>query len=137
MPPSGQGVVIDKKLFSRAIKDRKSKAADKAVLETIDKQFDVEAADLKKVLVEKLMKLVGGKVCQGVNNYYKEEQVKKGVKFTQKILTSLDYLTINSDGWVRDEDNNVVSPSSHPQLPLEVQRCLGSVQAQKIPSNSW
>jgi DNA-directed RNA polymerase subunit beta len=86
MPPSGQGIVIDKKLFSRAIKDRKSKAADKAVLETIDKQFDVEAAELKKVLVEKLMKIVGTKVCQGVNNYYKEEQVKKGVKFTQKNL---------------------------------------------------
>jgi DNA-directed RNA polymerase subunit beta len=62
MPPSGQGVVIEKKLFSRAIKDRKSKAADKAVLESIDKEFDVEAAALKKVLVEKLMKLVGGKV---------------------------------------------------------------------------
>ena len=77
MPPSGQGVVIDKKLFSRAVKDRKSKASDKAVLEGIDKDFDKEAASLKKLLVEKLMKIVGGKVSQGVFNYYKEEQVKK------------------------------------------------------------
>ena len=106
MPPSGQGVVIDKKLFSRAVKDRKSKASDKAVLESIDKDFDKEAAALKKLLVEKLMKIVGGKVSQGVFNYYKEEQVKKGVKFTQKVLSSLDYLIINADGWIRDADQS-------------------------------
>ena len=104
MPPSSQGVVIDKKLFSRAVKDRKAKAADKAIIESIDVEFDKEAASLKKALVDKLMKLVAGKVSQGVFNYYKEEQVKKGVKFTQKILLSLDYLIINSESWVRDAD---------------------------------
>jgi len=132
MPPSGQGVVIDKKLFSRAIKDRKSKAADKAVLETIDKEFDIEAANLKKVLVEKLMKLVGGKVCQGVNNYYKEEQVKKGVKFTQKILTSLDYLTINSDGWVRDDENNALVRRVIHNYHLKYNDVLGAYKRQKF-----
>ena len=106
MPPSGQGVVIDKKLFSRAVKDRKSKASDKAIMESIDKEFDKEAAALKKLLVEKMMKIVGGKVSQGVSNYYKEEQVKKGVKFTQKVLTSLDYLIINAEGWVRDAEQS-------------------------------
>ena len=75
------------------------------------------------------MKLVGGKVCQGVNNYYKEEQVKKGVKFTQKILNSLDYLTINSDGWVRDDENSALGSTCDSQLPLEVQRCLGRTSA--------
>tara|TARA_Y100001954_G_scaffold187362_1_gene200468 strand:+ start:3404 stop:7225 length:3822 start_codon:yes stop_codon:yes gene_type:complete len=104
MPPSSKGVVIDKKLFSRAVKDRKAKAADKAIIETIDQEFDKEAAVLKKSLVDKLMKLVAGKVSQGVFNYYKEEQVKKGVKFTQKILLSLDYLIINSESWVRDAE---------------------------------
>ena len=132
MPPSGQGIVIDKKLFSRAIKDRKSKAADKAVLETIDKQFDIEAADLKKVLVDKLMKLVGGKVCQGVNNYYKEEQVKKGVKFTQKILSSLDYLTINSDGWVRDDDNNLLVRRVIHNYHLKYNDVLGAYKRKKF-----
>ena len=104
MPPSSQGVVIDKKLFSRAVKDRKAKAADKATIETIDIEFDREAAILKKILVDKLMKLVAGKVSQGVFNYYKEEQVKKGIKFTQKILLSLDFLIINSESWVRDDE---------------------------------
>jgi DNA-directed RNA polymerase subunit beta len=132
MPPSGQGIVIDKKLFSRAIKDRKSKAADKAVLETIDKQFDVEAAELKKVLVEKLMKIVGTKVCQGVNNYYKEEQVKKGVKFTQKILSSLDYLTINSDGWVRDDTNNTFVRRVIHNYHLKYNDVLGAYKRKKF-----
>jgi DNA-directed RNA polymerase subunit beta len=132
MPPSGQGVVIEKKLFSRAIKDRKSKAADKAVLETIDKGFDIEAAELKKALVDKLMKLVGGKVCQGVNNYYKEEQVKKGVKFTQKILSSLDYLTINSDGWVRDEANNLSVRRVIHNYHLKYNDVLGAYKRKKF-----
>jgi len=132
MPPSGQGVVIEKKLFSRAIKDRKSKAADKAVLESIDKEFDVEVAALKKVLVEKLMKLVGGKVCQGVNNYYKEEQVKKGVKFTQKILNSLDYLTINSDGWVRDESNSQLVRRVVHNYHLKYNDILGAYKRRKF-----
>jgi DNA-directed RNA polymerase subunit beta len=132
MPPSGQGVVIEKKLFSRAIKDRKSKAADKAVLESIDKEFDVEVAALKKVLVEKLMKLVGGKVCQGVSNYYKEEQVKKGVKFTQKILNSLDYLTINSDGWVRDESNSQLVRRVVHNYHLKYNDILGAYKRRKF-----
>jgi len=69
--PSATGVVIDKMLFSRMVKDRKSKAADKAILETIDGEFDKEAAVLRKSLVEKLMKIIGGKTSQGVMNYYK------------------------------------------------------------------
>jgi DNA-directed RNA polymerase subunit beta len=132
MPPSGQGVVIDKKLFSRAIKDRKSKAADKAILEKIDKEFDVEANDLKKVLVDKLMKLVGGKVSQGVNNYYKEEQVKKGVKFTQRILSSLDYLTINSDGWVRDDETNALVRRLVHNFHLKYNDLLGAYKRKKF-----
>jgi DNA-directed RNA polymerase subunit beta len=132
MPPSGQGVVIDKKLFSRAIKDRKSKAADKAILEKIDKEFDAESSELKKILVDKLMRLVGGKVSQGVNNYYKEEQVKKGVKFTQRILGSLDYLTINSDGWVRDDETNALVRRLVHNFHLKYNDLLGAYKRKKF-----
>ena len=132
MPPSGQGVVIDKKLFSRAVKDRKSKASDKAVLESIDKDFDKEAAALKKLLVEKLMKIVGGKVSQGVFNYYKEEQVKKGVKFTQKVLTSLDYLIINADGWIRDADQSALAARLIHNYTLKYNDLLGVYKRKKF-----
>ena len=132
MPPSGQGVVIDKKLFSRAVKDRKSKASDKAVLESIDKDFDKEAAALKKHLVEKLMKIVGGKVSQGVFNYYKEEQVKKGVKFTQKVLSSLDYLIINAEGWIRDDAQSALAARLIHNYTLKYNDLLGVYKRKKF-----
>lgn len=108
VPPSNRGVVIDKKLFSRVIKDRKSKAADKALIDSLDKEYEKEAAELKKLLVDKLMSLVGGKASQGVFNYYKEEQIKKGVKFTMKALQTLDFSIVNTDGWTRDENVNTL-----------------------------
>jgi len=132
MPPSGQGVVIEKKLFSRAVKDRKSKASDKAVLESIDKDFDKEAAALKKLLVEKLMKIVGGKVSQGVFNYYKEEQVKKGIKFTQKVLSSLDYLIINGDGWIRDAEQSGLAARLIHNYTLKYNDLLGVYKRKKF-----
>ncbi len=132
MPPSGVGVVIDKKLFSRAVKDRKSKAADKAILEKIDKDFDHDAAELKRILVDKLMKLVGGKVSQGVSNYYKEEQVKKGLKFTQKMLSGLDYLTINSDGWLRDDETNALVRRLIHNYHLKYNDLLGAFKRKKF-----
>jgi DNA-directed RNA polymerase subunit beta len=132
MPPSGQGVVIDKKLFSRAVKDRKSKASDKAVLEGIDKDFDKEAASLKKLLVEKLMKIVGGKVSQGVFNYYKEEQVKKGVKFSQKVLSSLDYLIINAEGWIRDDEQSALAARLIHNYTLKYNDLLGVYKRKKF-----
>jgi len=132
MPPSSKGVVIDKKLFSRAVKDRKAKAADKAIIETIDIEFDKEAATLKKVLVDKLMKLVAGKVSQGVFNYYKEEQVKKGIKFTQKILLSLDFLIINSESWVRDKDiSDLVNRVVH-NYTMKYNDLLGAYKRKKF-----
>ena len=132
MPPSGQGVVIDKKLLSRAVKDRKSKASDKAVLESIDQDFDKEAGLLKKLLVEKLMKIVGGKVSQGVFNYYKEEQVKKGVKFTQKVLSSLDYLIINADGWIRDAGQSALAARLIHNYTLKYNDLLGVYKRKKF-----
>jgi DNA-directed RNA polymerase subunit beta len=106
MSPSARGVVIDKKLFSRAVKDRQSKVADKAVIERIDGEFDKEASVLRKVLIEKLMKVVGSKTSQGVFNYFKEEQIKKGVKFTMRALQTLDFSIVNTDGWTRDQGQN-------------------------------
>ncbi|MDA0728934.1 MAG: DNA-directed RNA polymerase subunit beta [Bacteroidetes bacterium] len=132
MPPSGNGVVIDKKLFSRAVKDRKSKASDKAMLEKIDKEFDLEAGNLKKLLVDKLMKIVGGKVSQGVFNYYKEEQVKKGVKYTAKMLASLDYLIINAEGWVRDDDQSVLVSRLIHNYTLKYNDLLGTYKRKKF-----
>ena len=97
--PSLRGVVIEKKLFSRAIKDRKSKNHDKPVLETIDAEYHKDFADLKEKLVDKLMQILGENKANGVFNNFKEELVKKGTKFSNKALIALDYSIVNPLNW--------------------------------------
>ena len=103
-PPSIAGVVIDTKLFSRAKKT--TKAEEKAQLEKLDNKHDKAVKDLKNTLIEKLFEIVNGKTSQGVYNVYKELQVPKGVKFTQKILVELNFDNINPTKWTTDDDKN-------------------------------
>ena len=105
-PPSTRGVVIDKKLFSRAVKDKKAKTNEKTVLEGIDKDYEKELGTLKNELIEKMMLIVGGQTSNGVFNKYKEEQIKKGVKFSAKVLQSLDFVTVDPTEWTNDDHVN-------------------------------
>ena len=104
--PSLKGVVIDKKLFSRAIKSRSSKLADKALMPKIDEEFDERAGEFKKILVDKLLALTDGLVSQGVKDYVGVEVVAKGAKFTKKNLQELDYTSVQLSGWTEDEHRN-------------------------------
>ena len=104
--PSLKGVVIDKKLFSRAIKTRSAKLADKALMPKIDEEFDERAGEFKKILVDKLLALTDGLVSQGVKDYVGVEVIAKGAKFTKKDLQALDYTSIQLSGWTSDEHKN-------------------------------
>ena len=104
--PAHAGVVIDKTLFSKTIKDRRIKAQDKEELDHLDKDFDHNSFKLKKVLVEKIYQLVGGKSSQGISNVLGEEVIAKSVKFTQKILMQVDFLSINPNKWTTNKVNN-------------------------------
>ncbi len=104
--PSLRGVVIDKKLFSRAIKDRKTKTQDKPVLDQIESDYQIELAKLKDQLVDKLLKILGEHKAFGVFNNYKEEIIKKGTKFNQKNLISVDYSIVNPLNWTSEQDVN-------------------------------
>ncbi len=84
--PSLDGVVIDKKLFTRAIKDRKAKAVEKPLLDKIEAEFNRSADELKARLVDKLFILVNGKTSQGVKDYLNVDVIPKGSKFTLKQL---------------------------------------------------
>jgi DNA-directed RNA polymerase subunit beta len=131
-PPSTHGVVITKKLFSRAVKDRKIKAADKTLIEALDKEFETESIQLKNLLVEKLMKMIGGRASQSVSNFYKEEQIKKGIKFTNKALQSIDFLTVNPDGWTKDARlNGLVKKTVH-NYNLKYNDLLGKYKRKKF-----
>ena len=105
-PPSLKGIVIEKQLFSRVVKDKKTKADEKAVVAKIDEEHAKEEAALKNKLVDKLFVLVNGKTSQGVVNKYKENAIAKGVKFTQKILLGVDYHDVNLTKWTTDKDTN-------------------------------
>jgi len=106
VPPSIRGVVVDKKLFSRAMKDKKAKAEEKTLLEKLDKEENQDAAGLKYRLVEKLAAILGGATSAGVFNNLKEEVIPKGTKFTQKALEKLDFQNINPGKWTNDKDTN-------------------------------
>ena len=105
---SHAGVVIGKSLFSKTVKDRRMKAQDKEELEVIDKAFEIESLKLKKILVDKLYLLVGGKSSQGIDNVLGEEVIAKSVKFTQKILMTVDFLSVNPNKWTTNKENNIV-----------------------------
>ena len=104
--PSLKGVVIDKKLFSRAIKTRSSKQADKARLPLIDAEFEDKVAALKEILVKKLLVLTEKKVSQGVSDLLGTEVVAKGQRFTKQVLESMDFSSVQSNGWTADEHAN-------------------------------
>ena len=104
--PSVNGVVIDKMLFSRAIKDRKSRADEKVVIAKIDEDYKKELSILKGILFDKLWKIVEGKTSQGVFNNFKEELISKGSKFTRKSLQDIDYDHVNPLEWTNDTESN-------------------------------
>lgn len=104
--PSLNGVVIDKKLFSRAIKTRAAKAADKLILPKIDEEFNSKVEDLKAILIDKLLELTKDKVSQGVKDYMGSDVIASGRKFAASALEGLDFTTIQLSGWTDDEHLN-------------------------------
>ena len=130
--PSVTGVVIDKKLFSKAIKDRKSKAADKPIVEQLDAEEVMKQAELKSSLIEKLLSILGTKKSEGVINVFKEQVIKKGVKFTEKTLKSIDFIHINSKNWTKDEEiNDLVDTTLH-NYNLKATELIGDYKRKKF-----
>jgi DNA-directed RNA polymerase subunit beta len=104
--PSIKGVIVDKKLFSRAIKDKKQKADEKPLIEKLDADHHKAIANIKYQLIEKLFELVNGRTSQGVHNILGEEVITKGTKFTQKLLEKVDFSEVNPGNWTTDKDKN-------------------------------
>ena len=104
--PSLRGVVIGANLFSRAIKKRKSRLTDKALLPKLDEEYEAKQIALKNILLEKLIKLTNGKTSQGVKDFMNSELIPKGVKFTQTNLRMLDYTSVQVSNWTTDAKKN-------------------------------
>jgi DNA-directed RNA polymerase subunit beta len=131
-PPSLRGVVIDKKLFSRVIKDRKAKADEKPMLSKIDEEMNKEVAVLKAKLVDKLFILTNGKTSQGVMNNYKEVQIAKGTKFSQKVLSGIEYANINPGKWTTDKDTNELIKTLIHNYTIKANDILGAYKRRKF-----
>jgi DNA-directed RNA polymerase subunit beta len=117
VPPSLYGVVIDKKLFSRQIKERKVKNAEKNLIDKIDDEANKKYAELKQFLVDKLFVLVNGKTSQGVKDFTNKEAIAKGTKFTLKQLQQIEYSSINPNKWTTDKlKNEVINQLIHNYL---------------------
>jgi DNA-directed RNA polymerase subunit beta len=107
VPPSVKGVVIDKRLFSRVIaKDKSAKNDEKVMVEKLDKEYNQQVAELHEMLIDKLFLLVSGKTSQGVTDIFKEVIIPKGAKFTQKMLSEINYETVDPDKWTTEKDRN-------------------------------
>ncbi|MFD0798090.1 DNA-directed RNA polymerase subunit beta [Maribacter chungangensis] len=105
--PSLRGVVIEKKLFSRSVKDKRKRSEDKEELGKLELEYEVKFQELKDILVEKLFTLVNGKTSQGVLNDLGEEVLPKGKKYTMKMLNSVDdFAHLVGGSWTTDSDNN-------------------------------
>ncbi|MBK6966683.1 MAG: DNA-directed RNA polymerase subunit beta [Bacteroidales bacterium] len=131
-PPSMKGVVVDKKLFSRMIKDRKVKAKEKDMVKVLDDEFAKNSQELKTKLVDKLTILVSGKTSQGVYNNFKEEIVPKKIKFTQKMLMGIDYLNVMPGKWTTDKDVNDLVKSLINNYIIKYKEILGVYNRKKF-----
>ena len=131
--PSLRGVVIDKKLFRRAVKDKSKRAKDKDAIATLESSFVAKFAELKDQLVEKLFVLVSGKTSQGVFNDLGEEVLPKGKKFTLKMLNSVeDYAHLTQGSWTTDKElNDLVRELVH-NYKIKVNDLQGNLRREKF-----
>jgi DNA-directed RNA polymerase subunit beta len=131
--PSLSGVVIDKKLFSRSLKDKNQRKKDKEELETLELEFAAQLEVLRVNFLDKLGQLVAGKTSQGVTNDLNEEIIPKGTKFTQKVLNAVeDYTHLTGGVWTTDSDKNILIDKLLHNFKIKVSDLTGVYRRKKF-----
>jgi DNA-directed RNA polymerase subunit beta len=131
--PSLNGVVIDKKLFARAVKDKRKRAQDKEDIEKLEDDYDNRFDELKNVLVDKLFIIVNGKTAQGIYNDLGEEIIPKGKKYTLKMLNAVDdYTHLTSGKWTTDEVTNELVADLIHNYKIKENDLQGSLRREKF-----
>ena len=132
-PPSLNGVVIDKKLFTRSVKDKRKRNQDKQDLELLDQDFKVKFDELKSILIEKLFNIVNGKTCQGVQNDLGEEVLPKGKKYTIKMLSKVEDCTHLTKGiWTTTPEVNKLIEDLIHNYKIKENDLQGSLRREKF-----
>ncbi len=104
--PSLHGVVIDTALYSRAVKDRTQKRAEKAKMPLLEEEYQAQQDELLKLLVKKLLTLTDGKPSHGVKDFMGIDVIGKDQQFTAAALTQIDYRSVMLQKWTSDEHTN-------------------------------
>ena len=132
-PPSLHGVVIDKKLFTRSVKDKRKRNQDKQELEELEASYDIKFDELKGVLVDKLFTFLNGKTCQGVENDLNEEVLPKGKKFTLKMLSNVeDYAHLTHGNWTINSETNLMIADLIHNYKIKENDLNGSLRREKF-----
>ncbi len=133
VPSSVQGIVIDKKLFTRSMKDRRKRMQDKVEIELLEKRYNEELKALRQKLIEKLFSLVSGKTSQGIYNELGEEVFPKGKKFTLKMLNAYeDYEHLTQGTWTTDPHINELIDELMNNYKMRVNQIKGNLRRDKF-----
>src|SRR5690625_5118964 len=131
--PSLSGVVIDKKLFSRAIKSKRERAKDKEKIAALERKYEEKFEELKSKVVEKIFAIAGGKTAQGVQNDLGEEILPKGKKFTLKMLNSVeDYTHLTKGKWTTDKKLNELIADLIHNYKIKENELQGNLRREKF-----
>ena len=132
-PPSLNGIVIDKKLFTRTIKDKRKRAEDKDALKKLEVEYDLLFKDLKSKMIEKLYSIVSGKTCQGIFNDLGEELIPKGKKYTLKLLNEIDdYTHLMDSSWSVDKKVNSLASTLLHNYKIKENDLQGMLRREKF-----
>ncbi|MDG2173170.1 MAG: DNA-directed RNA polymerase subunit beta [Flavobacteriaceae bacterium] len=132
-PPSLNGIVIDKKLFARAVKDKRKRLQDKDDIKELERVYDEKFEDLRKVLVKKLFTVLSGKTSQGIYNDLGEEVFPKGKKFTLKMLNAADdYAHLIAGKWTADKKMNLLISQIIHNYKIKENDLQGSLRREKF-----
>ena len=132
-PPSLHGVVVDKKLFTRSLKDKRRRSQDKQELVILEENFEVKFEKLKTILIEKLFAILNGKTCQGVQNDLSEEILPKGKKYSLRMLSSVeDYTHLTKGTWTTTKEiNSMIADLIH-NYKIKENDLQGSLRREKF-----
>ncbi|WP_203293259.1 DNA-directed RNA polymerase subunit beta [Luteirhabdus pelagi] len=131
--PSLNGVVIDKKLFERAIKDKRKRAKDKEDIANLELAYESKFQELQDTLVEKLFAIVGGKTAQGVTNDLGETVFPKGKKYTLKMLNAVDdYTHLTGGTWTTDDETNAMVADLMHNYKIKENDLQGNLRREKF-----
>ena len=130
--PSTRGIIINKRLFARAKKDRAQKTREKELLLKLDDEHNRALLELKHILIDKLMLLLDGSISNGVRSIYNEMLLPKGVKFNSQVLRELDFISIDYSGWTdNDHLNGLIKRLLH-NYSLKVNEEIGRHKREKF-----